>query len=80
MPPAVAQVPALPVVHGQTLATDSVQETLSPTVLAVAVELERQSLEAAVVPGTVASPVVREDGRGRDGESEDGAEVELHCC
>ncbi len=66
--------------HGETLATDGIEETLSPTVFAVAVELERQALEATVIPGTVASPVVGQDGGCCNSESENGEEVELHYC
>jgi hypothetical protein len=56
-PTIVIGLPCLPVVNRKAFATDGRQETLSRSVLAVALELEGQALEAAVVPGAVALPI-----------------------
>lgn len=79
LPPAIISLPALPVVNSDALASDGIQEALAGSILAVALELEGKTLEATVVPGAVALPVVSHGGRGRGShESCDSCEGELH--
>lgn len=61
LPGAVATVPCLPVVHGDPLTADGIEEALAEAVLAVAVEGEGVAAEAAVTPGAVAVPGVGGD-------------------
>jgi hypothetical protein len=78
LPPAVAEVPGLPVVDDESLAPEGIEEALSPAILAVPIELEGEAPEAGVVPVAVATPVVGEYHRyGEYGKGE-GCEGELH--
>jgi len=66
-------------VNRKAFASDGRQETLSGSVLTIALELEGQALEAAIVPGAVALPI---SGHGCWGggsyESCDSCEGDLH--
>ena len=79
LPPAIITLPALPVVNSEALSSNGCKEALAVAILAVALELEGKTLEAAIAPRAVALPAISHGGRSRGShESCDRGEGELH--